>query len=226
MKRFFDAELENLLSELLLMGDKAIAQIQLAMKALDEGDNSLADQVIQQDDEIDQLELKIDDNAIGYMSLRAPVASQLRVVIVAMKASHDLERIGDEVTAISRRIRKLVSEPPLQISIGIQDMAQIAMEMLREALDCLLQGSEERAIMVVKRDAEVDQLNRSVHESLSAYMAQHPETISRAIGLMFISKSLERIADHATNIAEETVFLSQAKDIRHSSEVRRPAAQG
>ena len=221
MKRFFDAELETFRSQLILMGETAIEQVRTAIRALVEASPGLAGQVIAADEKLDQLEIKIDDEAVRYMNLRAPIASELRLVIVGMKASHDLERVGDEATSIAKRAIKLSAEPPLKPYIDLPRMATMALEMLRDALDCFLQVDEAKAVAVCKRDAEVDDLNRQLYRELTSYMIEKPETISRAIELMFISKSIERIADHATNIAEEMIYLSQGKDVRHSDEVKK-----
>ncbi len=222
MKRFFDVELETFRSHLVLMGEKSMEQVRRSLKALTEGSISLADQVIAADDEIDRLEVEIDQEAVRYMNLRAPIATDLRLVIVGMKASHDLERVGDEATSIARRAVRLASEPPLKPYVDIPRMADIALEMLRDALDCFLHGDAAKAVSVVQRDAEVDAINKQLYRELSSFMIEKPETISRALELMFISKSIERIADHATNIAEEMVFLFQAKDIRHNDDIKKP----
>jgi phosphate transport system protein len=216
MKRFFDSELENFRSHLLQMGERAMDQTRLAMKALMDADIALADKVIATDDELDQFEVQIDDEAIRYMTLRGPVASELRLIVVGMKASHDLERVGDEATGIARRSRKLAIEPRLELYADLPRMATIALAMLRDALDCFVQEDEQKALSVIRRDPEVDNLNRLLYRRLTSYMIEKPETIARALELMFISKSIERIADHATNIAEEMVFLSRGQDIRHS----------
>jgi len=221
MKRFFDSELESFRSNLMVMGETAASQVRLAVKALVEGDASLADQVIAADDEIDQLEVKIDEEAMRYMNLRAPVATELRLVIVGMKASHDLERVGDEATSIAKRAVRLSAEPPLKPYVDIPRMANIALEMLRDALDCFLNGDTEKALAICRRDAEVDQINKQLYRELSSFMIEKPGTISRALELMFISKSLERIADHATNIAEEMIYLAKGKDVRHTDEVKK-----
>ena len=223
MKRFFDAELETFRSQLILMGEMASEQVRMAIKALAEANPGLADQVIAADDKLDLLEVKIDDEAVRYMNLRAPIASELRLVIVGMKASHDLERVGDEATSIAKRAIKLSAEPQLKPYIDLPRMAVMALDMLRDALDCFLQVDEAKAVAVCKRDAEVDDLNRQLYRELTSYMIEKPETISRAIELMFISKSIERIADHATNIAEEMIYLSHGKDVRHTEEVRKSA---
>ena len=217
MKRFFDTELENFRSNLLQMGERAIEQARLAMRSLVESDIALADKVIAADDEIDRLEVKIDDEAIRYMTLRGPVASELRLVVVGMKASHDLERVGDEATSIARRSRKLAIEPRIELYADLPRMNNIALEMLRDALDCFVQEDEQKALAVIRRDSEVDNLNRLVYRRLTSYMLEKPDTIARSLELMFISKSVERIADHATNIAEEMVFLAGGQDIRHSA---------
>ena len=221
MKRFFDAELETFRSQLILMGETAIEQVRTAIQALVEAKTGLAEQVIAADDRLDRLEVEIDNEAVRYMNLRAPIASELRLVIVGMKASHDLEWVGDEATSIAKRAIKLSAEPPLKPYIDIPRMVTMALEMLRDALDCFLQVDEAKAVAVCKRDAEVDNLNRQLYRELTSFMIERPETISRAIELMFISKSIERIADHATNIAEEMIYLSQGKDVRHTEEVKK-----
>jgi phosphate transport system protein len=216
MKRFFDTELESLRTHLLQMGDRAIEQTRLSLRSLMEADLALADKVIATDDDIDKLEVQIDDEAIRYMTLRGPVASELRVVIVGMKASHDLERVGDEATNIARRARKLAIEPKLELYADIPRMANIALEMLRDALDCFVHDDEQKALAVIRRDSEVDNINRLVYRRLTSFMIEKPDTIARALELMFISKSIERIADHATNIAEEMIYLAKGKDVRHT----------
>lgn len=221
MKRFFDAELEALRAHLMKMGERAQEQTRLAIRALVEGDLALSDKVIAGDDELDRLEVQIDDQAISYMTLRGPVASDLRMVIVGMKASHDLERVGDEATSIARRARKLAIEPKLELYTDIPRMANIALEMLRDALDCFILEDEQKALAVCRRDPEVDNMNRLVYRRLTSFMIERPEIIARALELMFISKSIERIADHATNIAEEMIYLAKGKDVRHTDEVRK-----
>jgi phosphate transport system protein len=221
MKRFFDTELETFRSHLMLMGELSIRQVRDSLKALVEADAALAKRVIEADDEIDRLEMEIDDEAIRYMNLRSPVATELRLVIVGMKASHDLERVGDECTTIAKRAIRLSAEPQLKQYIDIPRMAEIAIQMLRDALDCFLHGDTDKALAVVRRDAEVDSINKQLYRELSSFMIENPATTTRALELMFISKSLERVADHACNIAEEMVFLAKAQDIRHRDELKK-----
>ena len=215
MKRFFDSELESFRNHLIKMGEISIAQVQGAIKALVESDTDMAKKVIAADDELDDLEIRIDEDAMRYMSLRAPVASELRLVIVGMKASHDLERVGDEAVGIAKRAKRLAAEIPFKPYIDLPRMASIAVEMLRDALDCFLDHDAEKAATIISRDQEVDDLNKQLYRELTSYMIEDQHTISRAIELMFISRSLERIADHATNIAEEMIYLVKGKDVRH-----------
>ena len=226
MKRFFDAELDAFRTTLVSMGTMAIGQVQESIAALIAGDIGRADRVIAADDELDQLEMKIDDEAVRFMGLRAPVASELRLVIVGMKASHDLERVGDEAVGIARRtVRLSVDSRPPEFD-DIPRMADVVLEMLREALDCLLNTDAARAELIIRRDAEVDTLNKQIYHKLTKAVAADPRIVTSSIELMFISKSLERIADHATNIAEEVIFLTEGRDVRHRPELKRASSGG
>jgi len=223
---FYESELETFRSHLVLMGETAIRQVDNAVNALINSDLTAAEAVIKADDELDRLEVLIDDEAVRYMNLRAPVASDLRLAIVGMKASHDLERVGDEATSIARRALKLAPEPRLKPYVDIPRMRDISIEMLRDSLDCFLHGDIEKALSVCRKDAEVDLLNKQLYRELSSFMIEDPKTTTRALELMFISKSLERIADHATNIAEETIYLAKGEDVRHTDLVKKNAGAG
>jgi len=211
----FDQELAALKEILLTMASKAEAAVNNALKALVDRDDDLARSVKEEDTALDRLEIEVDERAIGLLS-KAPLASDLRLITVAMKISHDLERVGDEATTISRRAVELSQEPQLKPYIDIPRMAKMALEMLGYALDAFVNADPEKARAVIPRDKEVDALNRQLHRELSSYMVEKPTTITRCLNLMVISKSLERIADHATNVAEEVVYLYEAKDIRHT----------
>ena len=199
-------------------------QVREAMQSLVEADLALADKVAKADDELDALEIKIDEEAIRYMNMRSPVATELRLVIVGMKASHDLERVGDEATNIVRRVGRLSAQPRLKPYVDLPRMTGIAIEMLRDALECFLQVDENKALAVCKRDAEVDAINRQLYRELTEHMTQQPAAVERALELLFISKSVERIADHATNIAEEMIYLARGQDIRHTEDTKNPDA--
>ena len=217
LKRFFDSELDTFRSHLILMGEKPIEQVLQSVQSIVNADLALAKQVVANDDAIDALEIKIDDEAVRYMNMRAPIAADLRLLVTGMKISGNLERIGDEASNIAKRTLRLGAEPPLKEYIDIPRMGDVALTMLRDALDCFLEpGNDDKAFDVIQSDNIVDNLNRQIYRELSSYMIEDPATTSRALELMFVSKSIERIADHATNIAEEVIYLTQARDVRHS----------
>lgn len=221
MKRFFDDELNTLRSHLSLMGEKAIEQLRTAIKALVERDAEAAQQVRRNDDILDELEVKIDEEAIRFVGLRGPVARDLRLVMVGMKAGHDLERVGDEANNIAKRALKLVDEEPVKEYVDIPRMAAMAEDMLRDALSAFFDGDEAKAIDVCQRDGEVDKINKQLYRELVGCISERPSTTTAAIELMFVSKALERIADHATNIAEEVIYLLRGRDVRHTDEVKK-----
>lgn len=214
MQTHFEQELGDLKDKLLTMASHAEAAVTNAVKALVDRDDSLAQKVEEDDGILDQLEIDIDEMAIQLLA-KAPLASDLRLITVAMKISQNLERVGDEATKISRRARDLNQEPPLKPYVDLPNMAKTALNMLKTALDSFVNREPESARKVIPRDEEVDSLNKQLHRELASYMVEKPSTITRCLNLMVISKSLERIADHATNVAEEVVYLCEAKDIRH-----------
>jgi len=179
-----------------------------------ERDDELARKVSLEDDVLDELEKEIDEDGITLLT-KAPLASQLRLITSAMRIGRDLERIGDEATKIARRAIDLNGEPQLKAFIDIPRMSSLAAGMLKEGLDAFVSGDTAKAREVVKRDKEVDQLNKQLHRELVSYMIESPSTVTRSLNLMTASKALERIADHAKNVAEDVVFLYEAKDIRH-----------
>ncbi|HAM73495.1 MAG TPA: phosphate transport system regulatory protein PhoU [Verrucomicrobiales bacterium] len=217
-----EQDLTHLKERLITMASHAETAVNRYIKALVERDNETASRAKEEDRVIDQLEVEIDDLAITLLA-KAPLATDLRLITVAMKISHDLERVGDEATTIARRAVELNQEPPLKPYVDIPHMARLALEMLREALDAFVSRDPRRARAVIPRDKEVDGLNKQLHRELASYMVEKPATISRCLNLMVISKALERIADHATNIAEEVVFLYEGRDIRHLPVVKAAA---
>ena len=224
MATHFEQEIEDLKEKLLTMAGHAEAAVQRAVKALVERDERLARKVKQEDSILDQFEIEIDELSIHLLA-KAPLATDLRFITVAMKISHDLERLGDEATTISRRAIELNQEPQLKPYVDIPRMAHLGLEMLKEAMESFVQRTPARARAVIPRDKDVDALNRQLHRELASYMVETPNTISRCLHLMVISKSLERIADHATNIAEEVVYLWEGNDIRHDPEIKRTVEQ-
>ena len=209
-----DQDLSHLKERLMTMASHAEAAVNRHVKALIDRDTETAARAKDEDSVLDLLEIEIDELSIRLLA-QAPLASDLRLITVAMKISHDLERVGDEATTIARRTVELNQEPQLKPYVDIPHMAQLALEMLRDSLDAFVNRDTARARAVIPRDKQVDALNKQLHRELASYMVEKPSTISRCLNLMVISKSLERIADHATNIAEEVVFLYEGQDIRH-----------
>ncbi len=223
----FDQELSVLKDKLITMGGLAEAAVRRSMKAVLERDDANARNAREQDELLDDLEIEVDEMAITLLA-KAPLASDLRLVTVAMKISRDLERVGDEATTIARRALDLNVLPPSKSTTPIARMAELALDMLKDALDSFVKREPARARLIIPRDKEVDALNKQLHRDLAALMAAQPDTIPRSLALMVVSKALERIADHAKNVAEEVVYVYEGHDIRHqaagvgSSEFSRP----
>ena len=210
-----DSEFAALKEKLLTMSSLAASSVSNAVKALVERNDDLARQVEQADDQLDALEIELDELAIVLLS-RGPVATDLRMISVAMKITHNLERVGDEATTIARRAVDLNKEPQLKPYVDIPRMATMALEMLNDGLEAFVSRDTARARAVLPRDKDVDALHKQLQRELITFMLEQPNTITRCLHLMQVSKRLERIADHATNIAEEVVFLHEGRDIRHT----------
>jgi phosphate transport system protein len=214
MDNHFETGLEELRQKLLHMASRTESAVNDAVRALMQRDHDLALKVRNDDDIIDELEIEIDEMAILLLT-KAPLASNLRLVTVAMKVCQNLERIGDEATKIAKRARDLAEEPPVKIVLDVPRLASMALVMVKESLDSFVQRDSAAARAIIPRDKEVDALNREMHNSLTQFMVEHPDTIGRCLHWIVAAKSLERIADHAKNIAEEVVYLCEAQDIRH-----------
>ena len=210
----FESELAALKQKLLLMASHAESAVNNAIKALVDRDDDLARKVAEDDDKIDHLEQEVDAACIALLA-KAPLATQLRLITSAMKIARDLERVGDEATTIARRSLDLSQEPQLKPYVDIPRMATMAMAMLNDALGAFVNGDTARARAVIPRDKDVDQLNKQLYRELASFMIEKPTTITRCLNLMTISKAIERVADHAKNVAEDVVFLYEARDIRH-----------
>lgn len=207
-------DLGELKEKLLTMASYAETAVNEALRALQERDYDLALRVKEDDNIIDQLEVEIDDMALHLLA-KAPLASDLRLVTVAMKISQNLERVGDEATKIAKRARDLSQEPPVKVVIDLPRMAKLALDMLKLSLDSFVNRDPVTARALIPRDKEVDGINKQITNQLADYMMANPDTIKRCLNLITVSRSLERIADHATNVAEEVVYLYEAQDIRH-----------
>jgi phosphate transport system protein len=214
--RQYDLELNEIRENLLEMGGKVEVMIANAMKSLVERDSALAEETIAFDHHINHMEVMIDEKCLQVLALRQPAARDLRFLTLALKIVTDLERIGDQCRNIAKRAKELNEEPPLKPYIDLPRMAVAAATMVREALDAFVKGDAELALKVCRDDAFVDGLNDQIQRELLVFMMTDPTTISRAIKVNYVAKCLERVADHATNVAEMVIFMVKGKDIRHT----------
>jgi len=211
----FDDELNALRERVLKLGSMVETAISDSVKSLVERDSDLAREVITKDHLINALDVEIDEECIRLIALRQPMARDLRFITTAMKITTDLERMGDLAENIAERAVELNEEPQLKPYIDIPRMAEITQEMAREALDAFVKGCSRLPYEVMKRENEVNNLMVQVFNELLFYMIQDPKTVSRAIRISYVAKYLERVADHATNIAEMVIYLCTGKIIRH-----------
>ena len=213
--REYEAELSQLRERVLLMGAKVEEMIQSSIRALVERDSKLAQAMIEFDHQINRLELETDELCMRILAKRQPVASDLRFITIALKLVTDLERCGDLAVNICERVLELNEEPPMRSNQDMLLMATAAESMIHDALDAFVQGDPDRAQQVIARDKVVNDQYSEMVRGLLTYMMEDPRNIYRATRLQSIGKYLERIGDHATNVAEMVVFMVKGKDIRH-----------
>jgi phosphate transport system protein len=211
----YGEDLKKLREDILYMGGLVEDQIQKAVSSLVERDSALAVTIIERDHEVNRLDVEIDDVCIRLLALHQPAARDLRFITTALKITTDLERIGDMAVNICERALELNEEPQLKPYIDIPRMARTSERMIRESLDAFVREDTDLALKVCKDDQEVDDLNSQIFRETISFMIEDPHTIARAMKISSISKYLERIADHATNIAEMVVFMVKGKSIRH-----------
>jgi phosphate transport system protein len=215
----YEEELKKLHEEILYMGGLVEDQIQKAVKSLVDRDSELAKIIIERDHEVNRLDVEIDDLCIRLLALHQPAGKDLRFITTGLKITTDLERIGDMAVNTCERALELNQEPQLKPYIDIPRMARIAQRMTRESLDAFVREDTNLALKVCKDDEEIDQLNSQIFREVITFMIEDPHTVSRAIKISSISKYLERMADHATNIAEMVIFMVKGKSIRHMKEL-------
>lgn len=213
----FDEEIRSLKEKILKMGFLVETAIRDSIKSLVDRESGLAGEVIKRDHQINALDVEIDEECIRLIAIRQPKAGDLRFITTAMKITTDLERMGDLSVDISERAIELNEEPPLKPYIDIPRMADISQAMLKDVLDAFMEKNSRLAYEVIKRDDEVDNLNLQIFHELLIFMIQDPKVVSRAVKITYISKYLERIADHATNIAEMVVYMAEGRMIRHTA---------
>ena len=215
MERHIDLELKRLKDELVRMASLAEAAIGLAVKALVSRDAETARQVIASDDAVNTLEMEIDELCLRTMALYQPEARDLRLLAMALKINNDLERMGDQAVNIAERTMELLKEPLLKPLIDIPRMAELAQRMVKDSIDAFVHQDAMRAHAVCRQDDEVDRFDDQIFRELLTYMMEDPKAITRSVNLILISRHLERIADHATNIAEDVIYLVEGKNIKH-----------
>jgi phosphate transport system protein len=220
MERHFETEMQALKNRLLSMGAMVEERVHQAVVALMERNAQAAEIIIAGDVEVNDLQIEVDDRCLKLLALQQPMASDLRLITAAMKINADLERIGDQAVNVAENSLKLMTAAPLKPIIDLPRMAEIAEGMTRDSLDAFVRKDAALARSVLARDDEVDQLKDHIFRVLLTYMMADPGTIERALSLILVSRNLERIADHATNIAEDVIFVVEAKDVRHHHEER------
>ena len=215
MKKHYSEQLAGLREQVLRMGGLVEQMARRVIQALVERNVGILPEVRAMESRVNQLHIEIDEACIELIALRQPAAVDLRFIAAAMKINTDMERIGDQAINIVERAEVLLTVPPLKPLIDIPRMADIAQEMLKASLDAFVNGDDALALETIRRDDEVDQLKDQVFRELLTYMMADPSTIPRAMELILVSRHLERIGDHATNICEDVIFMVKGKDVRH-----------
>jgi len=218
MARHFQQDLDALRGLVLQMGGAAESIVQKSIEALKRRDTALCKEVLVDDRMLDRMEIDIEERCVGLLARQQPLAGDLRFITAALKISNDLERVGDHAVNIAENALKLAAEPPLKPLVDIPRMADLAIGMLREALDAFVRGDATRARRLCERDDLVDDLNDQLFRELLTYMIEKPDNVTRAMELILVARNLERVADLATNVAEEVVFIADARIIKHHVE--------
>ncbi len=224
MVRHFEQDLNQLKEKLVLMASLAVSNIYLSIKALIDREESLAEQIFVQEQKINALHIEIDNFSLELIALHQPVAADLRLLVSALKISSELERIGDQGVNITQAALDLIKKPELKPLVDTPRLAELVQAMVKDALDSFVKKDSDLARSVLQRDDQIDELKDRICKELQIHMTRNPDSISRALQLIMISRHLERIADHATNVAEDVVYLVEGKDIRHHLESQKPRA--
>ena len=218
MQRHFDEQIQDLQEKLLRMGRTAESMIQMALRTLIERDESLAVEVSRREEEVNELQMEIDDRAVKLTALQQPVGGDVRFLFMASRIASELERIGDQAVNISENVRHVLKAPPLKPLVDLPRMGEIAEQMVRNSLEALVTRDCRLAHQVLNDEKEVDAFRDQIFRVLLTFMMADPGTIERALGLILISRNLERVGDHATNIAEEIIYMVEGREVRHRRE--------
>lgn len=216
MERHFDEELKNLKQTLLAMADSAQSMIGLSIRELVERKEAVREDVLRIENGVNHLEVEIEEEVLKLLALRQPAAKDLRLLTAVLKINNDLERIADQACNIADTTVYLLKEPPLSVPlVNIPLMAEVVQKMVRDSIEAFVHHDVELAKKVCQRDDEVDGINDQIFRVLLTHMMENPKVITRSVDIILISRNLERIADHATNIAEEVIFIEEGKNVKH-----------
>jgi phosphate transport system protein len=218
--RHFEEQIKELQERLVIMGRLAESMIQGALRMLIERNAALLEDIERKEDEVNELQIEVDDRALKLAALQQPVGSDVRLVFMASRIATELERIADQAINICQNAKHLLSAPPLKPFVDIPIMSKIAQEMVANSLTAFVNRNVELALEVLKEEENVDAFRDQIFRELLTYMMADPATIPRAMALILISRNLERVGDHATNIAEEVIYLVQGRDVRHRHETQ------
>jgi phosphate transport system protein len=220
MQRHFDEQIQGLLGKLVLMGRVAESMIQLALRVLIERNGSLSEEVTQKETEVNDLQIEIDDRAVKLTALQQPVGSDVRFLFMASRIATELERIGDQAVNICENAHYVLKASPLKPLVDLPRMGEIAENMVRKSIEALVNRDCDLARVVLEEEKEVDLFRDQIFRVLLTYMMADPGTIERALALILMSRNLERVGDHATNIAEEVIYLVEGREVRHRHAMR------
>jgi phosphate transport system protein len=220
MQRHFDEQIQELLEKLVLMGRLAESMIQLALRVLIERNESLAEEVLRKEKDVNDLQMEIDDRAVKLTALQQPVGSDVRFLFMASRIATELERIGDQAVNICQNGHHVLKSAPLKPLVDLPRMGEISESMVRKSIEALVNRDCDLARAVLEEEKEVDLYRDQIFRVLLTYMMADPGTIERALALILMSRNLERVGDHATNIAEEVIYLVEGREVRHGSEIR------
>jgi phosphate transport system protein len=215
MQRHFDEQIQGLLEKLVLMGRVAESMIQLALRVLIERNESLTNEVLRKEREVNELQMEIDDRAVKLTALQQPVGSDVRFLFMASRIATELERIGDQAVNICENAHHVLKAAPLKPLVDLPRMGEIAEAMVRKSIESLVSRNCDLARAVLEEEKEVDLFRDQIFRVLLTYMMADPGTIERALSLILMSRNLERVGDHSTNIAEEVIYLVEGREVRH-----------
>src|SRR5436309_655487 len=215
--RHFHEQLHDVLKQITIVGSLTESMITFAMRVLVERDQSLIDLIMQKENEVNALQVRIDETAVGLIATQQPVGKDVRLLFMVSKIVTDLERIADQAKNISQSAQYVLAQPSLKPMVDLPIMAEIAQKMVHDALTAVLERDVAMAERVIREESTVDAFRDQIFRTLLTYMMADPGTIQRALSLILISRNIERIGDHATNIAEEAIYIVQGRDIRHAT---------